>query len=511
MAEIRALRNDDVIRSTYMYTPLQHNEFRLMTLYPGKEATFHCTLHVHPIDNAPPYEALSYVWGDPTRSVYITLSGFSFAIHSSLASALFDLRHAEKPRTLWVDALCINFMDLEERSHQIRLMANIYKGASRVVVYLGKGDERVAYPLDSRQTLLENSELEHTSLSIRLAVRAGMNALMLLPWFGRVWILQEVYNAKSLHFYYGTRQFSSDKLRKIAGLAGVYKTTAALTILDVLPDSQRLERVTGCGFHLHDLLQLSGRFTCTDPRDHIYGLLGMVDKSINTSVIKPDYSKTSQEVMKDVLAYLLFCDLESIPGPQYSDINEFLARLAPIDPTIVEHVFEFSSNLDIERLLRFGSHYITVEARTVAAARRNKTNGTQLAALLLKQIMQERAASPTPSEAPSVFSDVSASDSNSSYSSKEVAISVLHITNILLSQLRFDQLCRSGFQDQGGEPGRFANNLRRMLKSFAKQLLQSEKSQQASIVTQLILNNGGSRRIAARIRMNLIPATSNST
>lgn len=55
-----------------------------------------------------PYEALSYVWGEPTFSQIIhTPDGF-VPIVPNLADALHHLRHQYKSRNLWIDALCIN-------------------------------------------------------------------------------------------------------------------------------------------------------------------------------------------------------------------------------------------------------------------------------------------------------------------------------------------------------------------------------------------------------------------
>jgi hypothetical protein len=37
---------------------------------------------------------------------------------------------------LWIDAICINQADLDERKQQVQLMRDVYSGASRVVVWL---------------------------------------------------------------------------------------------------------------------------------------------------------------------------------------------------------------------------------------------------------------------------------------------------------------------------------------------------------------------------------------
>ncbi|KAH6666782.1 heterokaryon incompatibility protein-domain-containing protein, partial [Halenospora varia] len=86
------------------------------------------------------YEALSYTWGvkssiDKKHSIYV--NGYRQSVTPNLHSALSSLRHHSRSRTLWVDTICINQADVQERCHQILLMARIYAGASKVLIYLG--------------------------------------------------------------------------------------------------------------------------------------------------------------------------------------------------------------------------------------------------------------------------------------------------------------------------------------------------------------------------------------
>lgn len=93
------------------------------------------------LDIPPPYEALSYEWGHAVKSRSITLQdGSVLPITESLHDALRDLRHNEErwgPRTLWVDAICINQENIEELQDQVSIMGEIYRQARRVITYLG--------------------------------------------------------------------------------------------------------------------------------------------------------------------------------------------------------------------------------------------------------------------------------------------------------------------------------------------------------------------------------------
>ncbi|TKA76218.1 hypothetical protein B0A55_06600 [Friedmanniomyces simplex] len=95
----------------------------------------------------PTYEALSYVWGPPgeEEKAYIVrsdeeahLSGKELLVRPNLANALKHFRHAHKPSIFWIDAICIDQTKTKERSLQVMHMAEIYRWAQRVVIWLGK-------------------------------------------------------------------------------------------------------------------------------------------------------------------------------------------------------------------------------------------------------------------------------------------------------------------------------------------------------------------------------------
>ena len=124
-----------------LYDVIAHTDrcFRLLTLLSSTEpaAPLHCTLATHPLDEHPEYGALSYCWGATPRDRRISCNGHPFNVTESLECALRKLRSSEGPRLLWVDAICINQENTSERTHQVKLMQDIYQQAVRVVVWLG--------------------------------------------------------------------------------------------------------------------------------------------------------------------------------------------------------------------------------------------------------------------------------------------------------------------------------------------------------------------------------------
>jgi len=115
-----------------------------MTLLPGSgKGVISCTLNRVACNDLPStaYAALSWAWGDPNITRTILVGGHDKEVPINLKAALWHLRHAYEPLLLWVDALCINQADAEERGHQVQIMGDIYRGADRVLVRLGLSDQ----------------------------------------------------------------------------------------------------------------------------------------------------------------------------------------------------------------------------------------------------------------------------------------------------------------------------------------------------------------------------------
>lgn len=94
---------------------------------------------MHPFQR---YTSLSYVWGDTVDPSYIILNGEKrFAVTRNLHGALKALRSASEGMCLWVDALCINQADFEEKKVQIGLMRRIYQQAEKVIAYVPQIEE----------------------------------------------------------------------------------------------------------------------------------------------------------------------------------------------------------------------------------------------------------------------------------------------------------------------------------------------------------------------------------
>ncbi|KAI0001387.1 heterokaryon incompatibility protein-domain-containing protein [Xylariaceae sp. FL0662B] len=116
-------------------------QIRLVVLEPGaSKDPIRCTMKVVSLEKQPKYEALSYHWGDKSGP-QIAVDENLVRIQANLFDALRTLRSVEYNRVLWIDALCINQHDDDEKSWQVGLMGEIYQSSKRSVLFLGRGFE----------------------------------------------------------------------------------------------------------------------------------------------------------------------------------------------------------------------------------------------------------------------------------------------------------------------------------------------------------------------------------
>ncbi|KAH8649247.1 heterokaryon incompatibility protein-domain-containing protein [Xylariales sp. PMI_506] len=216
-----------------LYRPLDSSsmEIRLLHLHPGSsDDDITCTLSKTAFskDKYELFEALSYCWGSQSdrRTINLQLLEDFGGTNGVAVECLITLRQESgKPRVLWVDAVCINQHDFQERSQQVALMRLIFSKAIRVRVWLGEGIEIAAVVFhhiqrfrdafaNDRQRFLSNL---HPSDPHTLAIKENDDSgswfhlhsghIFATPWFGRVWVVQEVYTAQEVIAHWGSLTF----------------------------------------------------------------------------------------------------------------------------------------------------------------------------------------------------------------------------------------------------------------------------------------------------------------
>ena len=136
------------------------------------------------------YEAVSYCWDDDEKSNLIYVNDRPYYITDSLNSLLRYRREKDQSVTLWIDAICINQDDHEEKQKQVQLMREIYLCSNRLTIWLGSpsGDTRLAFT--TILYILQGDPLKLPYLDGDS--RRALNSLFDRPLWTRIWIVQEI-------------------------------------------------------------------------------------------------------------------------------------------------------------------------------------------------------------------------------------------------------------------------------------------------------------------------------
>ncbi|KAI1161055.1 heterokaryon incompatibility protein-domain-containing protein [Nemania serpens] len=181
----------------YQYQPLPPSAHtRIIVLEPSLDAAapLVCGIEELRVELDEGFQALSYTWGEPSFTETLIVNNTSFLhITPNLRDALRRFRFPFNSRRLWVDAICINQHDEEEKSTQIPSMDVIYRGASAVLVWLGTYPTQAAclasikaYP---RRLGKERSPGSRAGRQEHSELLMWVSSLVKLPWFSRRWIV----------------------------------------------------------------------------------------------------------------------------------------------------------------------------------------------------------------------------------------------------------------------------------------------------------------------------------
>ncbi|KAH8635928.1 hypothetical protein IG631_07762 [Alternaria alternata] len=229
------------------------------------------------------YEALSWCWGkeDPEHAVIIDRAGiyYKMRVRRDLALALKYLRHPNKVRTLWIDAICIDQDNSEERNQQVQMMSRIYTRSSNVCIWLGEDtdeDERAINFIREEITHLKNFD----AISSDEKYSEKWHALMMLmqrEWFSRRWVVQEISLAKRAQIYCGP-YFIPWKEFAVAVELFVEVETATHRLSEVMWKDKKFQHVPGMFEYVSELgasllVQATGKVfrahnTPMDDHDH---------------------------------------------------------------------------------------------------------------------------------------------------------------------------------------------------------------------------------------------------
>ena len=324
------------------YTALDRSkrQIRVLILLPAvdEDNDIHCHLRTISLEEKEKkekretkYEALSYTWGDPSNKNIIYINQSPFKVTKNLYIALRYLRESV-PRTLWVDAICINQESVEERNFQVRQMRAIYAGASQVLVWLGESDEDTDEAID---VLLHLSKTKRESLEeleeIRepcLPVLAGIGKIFNSAWWKRIWVIQETAVAAKCPLACCGRKWVPYEILTQA------KYTISLLQLDhrsddmfpkgfprldsfdvmenlEVPNDWGLQTVDQARRSLIDVLWFTSRRQATEPRDKIFAVIGLYPSQFDESLL-PDYNLSISEVYQRAMLVMIIADVDCL-------------------------------------------------------------------------------------------------------------------------------------------------------------------------------------------------------
>jgi hypothetical protein len=249
-----------------------------------------CRTEHFPLEAPPRYTALSYACGARPADFNIKLNGKEWYIRKNLSRFLRQhvQIYPDSQEWMWIDAICINQENLPERTHQVKLMANIYRNASRVLVWLGPAYENS----DSAMSGIESStELAQTLLALR--------SLCSRKYWHRLWCLQELKLAGVRNIMCGSKIVAWPLFKAWLThwphdhIHDVSNTAAGLMIhLVSIPESTPLSA----------LLDMTVELKCEETRDKAYSLLGLASDAWR---IEPDYTSNISVFLNKILGYYI--------------------------------------------------------------------------------------------------------------------------------------------------------------------------------------------------------------
>lgn len=187
---------------TYHALDSERREIRLLSIRPGKpEDPIQCKLRHAKLDEKPTYETISYAWGDATIRGMIRVNSVTISVPLSAERVLRVVRLPAELRTVWIDAVCINQQDPDERAQQVAFMRHIYAGSRGNLIQLGYSDTAKA-AVDSMNNLLEEfrqrtrdfedltgivpirgQQLTASQVPLAMFDEKALLALFACPWF----------------------------------------------------------------------------------------------------------------------------------------------------------------------------------------------------------------------------------------------------------------------------------------------------------------------------------------
>lgn len=345
--------------SKYVYTALGKRQIRVLKITPQSEILLKCTLETISLDeqSRESYEAVSYRWpAGNQEAVYPILIGDNhFLVAKTVLKLLRGVQDASRTKTIWIDYLCINQADEEEKKTQIPLMRDVYRGAQGVIAWFGDSREGMGAITILKQMAAagqpakeELHHMIHGLFPFELYSWQKVIEFLRHEYFTRMWMIQEVALAKTVVMKHGKEEMEWSQFATFipffhspAGerflhepgyftqwwvdprvLEGIKNALMMVMVQDLISREQiptqdildmpvqmrsMQEAANGAlqkdglrGLPIEILLGLTTDFQATVPEDKIYAILGLTHQTTvpedNTHPVVGPTHQTSQEI-----------------------------------------------------------------------------------------------------------------------------------------------------------------------------------------------------------------------
>lgn len=342
----------------FKYDPLPDTAryIRLLRVVDNNYSTtikIRCKMTTWPIDNIPPYHAISYTWGEPKSNTTILVNNQAFSVRKNCEFVLRQAYSYHEGQYYWVDSVCIDQDDGKEKGTQVSIMDSIYKKAAHMLACVGDhaDDSRFLFQkLEQFSAAWINSEIRRELIFDLAQEVTGVRRFLWAavhftqrPYFTRLWVLQEQRHAKQTTFLCGPDSTTKESVRMLGFMAyevcqsklsypgpkqsfglrvGALKLKLGILNegLHSVPKQHRLVRnekeakviqrrlrVTRhvmsedpLDRRVSPLLDTANSLQCADKRNKIYGIISVLDWHPVAPII-PDYTKSDFEIYVDFM------------------------------------------------------------------------------------------------------------------------------------------------------------------------------------------------------------------
>ncbi|KAJ3547684.1 hypothetical protein NM208_g1397 [Fusarium decemcellulare] len=321
--------------NAFLYTNLNLSkaEIRLLLLQPSTdpEENVQCSIQTVSLDDGPTFEALSYSWGDPAASKSIILDEQPLKVTLSAWTALRALRYHDRPRVLWVDAICINQSNPTEIVSQLKLMGAIYRKATVVRVWLGPDDNNNKDAIPILRAMISAQGAKDALRLSRASMEkvAQLRHFFALSWWERLWVVQEVALGRHVVLHHGAKELEYSDLLTAYHVSDAYcrqhlsgftdemygypisdfmevfesvrvlNETRELCAKNLANDNEsRIREATMTWTTVANLLR---RREASVDKDRLYALYGLLPSTIvQMPGMEPAYSATTEDVYTNI-------------------------------------------------------------------------------------------------------------------------------------------------------------------------------------------------------------------